>query len=215
MDITLLQTFTEGRSANRYIDAISNVYVISKQRMSSGGGDGGYQKPAKFFVMVTNPSMLSIVGLYGVTNIHVDGKHVDEYIDLKKNKEKPEGLTQEQGITLHKGDKSVHSVEYYTLHTEGTNNDIYVTKNKDTFTLTFKKKKWVITNIETSEETIAIDSDVFKSEYFNLIIQNDGDAVKSIKQLSFKYDFLPSEKEMITERDAFVEYLKNPYKDIF
>ena len=215
MDITLLQTFTEGRSTNRYIDAISNVYVISKQRMSSGGGDGGYQKPAKFFVMVTNPSMLSIVGLYGVTNINVDGKHVDEYIDLKKNKEKPEGLTQEQGIILHKGDKSVHSVEYYTLHTEGTNNDIYVTKNKDTFTLTFKKKKWVITNIETSEETIAIDSDVFKSEYFNLIIQNDGDAVKSIKQLSFKYDFLPSEKEMITERDAFVEYLKNPYKDIF
>jgi hypothetical protein len=77
MDITLLQTFTEGRSTNRYIDAISNVYVISKQRMSSGGGDGGYQKPAKFFVMVTNPSMLSMVGLYGVTNLKVDGKQVD------------------------------------------------------------------------------------------------------------------------------------------
>ena len=215
MDITLLQTFTEGRSANRYIDAISNVYVISKQRMSSGGGDGGYQKPAKFFVMVTNPSMLSMVGLYGVTNLKVDGKQVDEYIELQKNKEKPEGITQEQGITLHKGDKSVHSVEYYTLHTEGTNNDIYVTKNKDTFTLTFKKKKWVITKIETSEEKVEIDSDVFKSEYFNLIIQNDGDAVKSINQLSFKYDFLPSQKEMTIERDAFVEYLKNPYKDIF
>ncbi len=215
MDITLLQSFTEGHSANRYIDAISNVYVISKQRMSSGGGDSGYQKPAKFFAMVTNPSMLSVVGLYGVTNIKVDGKLVDEYIDLKKNKENPEILTQEGGISLHKGDKSVHSVEYYTLHTEGTNNDIYVTKNKDTFTLTFKKKKWIITKIETSEEAVEINSDLFKSEYFNLVIQNDGDAVKSINQLSFKYDFLPSQKEMTIERDAFIEYLKDPYKDIF
>ena len=215
MDITLLQTFTEGHSTNRYIDAISNVYVISKQRMSSGGGDGGYQKPAKFFVMVTNPSMLSMVGLYGVTNLQIDGKPSDEYIELKKNFEKPEALTQEQGITIKKGDKSVHSVEYYTLHTEGTNNDIYVTKNKDTFTLTFKKKKWVITNIETSEQTIEIDSDLFKSEYFNLVIQNDGDPVKTIKQMSFKYDFLPSEKEMNIEKEAFIEYLKNPYKDIF
>ncbi len=215
MDITLLQTFTQGRSANRYIDAISNVYVISKQRMSSGGGDGGYQKPAKFFVMVTNPSMLSVVGLYGVTNVKVDGKQIDEYIDLKKNKEKPEPLTEELGIALRKGDRSVHSVEYYTLHTEGTNNDIFVTKNKDTFTLTFKKNKWVITDIETSSQDIQLDSDVFKGEYFNLIIQNDGDAVKSINQLSFKYDFLPSQKEMTIERDAFIEYLQNPYKDIF
>lgn len=215
MDISLLQSFTEGHSANRYIDAISNVYVISKQRMSTASGDSGFQKPAKFFVMVTNPSMLSNVGLYGVTNIKVDGKQVDEYIDLKKNKEKPEVLTQEGGISLHKGDKSVHSVEYYTLHTEGTDNDILVTKNKDTFTLTFKKDKWVITSIETSEEDIEIDSDIFKSEYFNLIIQNDGDAVKSINQLSFKYDFLPSQKEMTIERDDFIEYLKNPYRDIF
>ena len=215
MDISLLQTFTQGHSTNRYIDAISNVYVISKQRMSSGGGDGGYQKPAKFFVMVTNPSMLSIVGLYGASNIKVDGKLVDEYIELKKNKEKPEALSEEQGITLHKGDKSVHSVEYYTLHTEGTNNDIYVTKNKDTFTLVYKKNKWIITNIESSEQEVEFDSDVFKGEYFNLVIQNDGDAVKTIKQLSFKYDFLPSEKEMTIERDAFIEYLKNPYKDIF
>ena len=214
MDITLMQSFISGKSANRYLDSISNVYVISKQRMSSGGGDGGYQKPAKFFVMLTNSSMLSIVGLYGASNIKVDGKQIDEYIELKKNKDKPQILTQEQGVTINKGDKSVHSVEYYTLHTEGTNNDIYVTKNKDTFTLTFKKDKWIITDIETSATEVDFDSDLFKSEYFNLLIQNDGDPVKTINQLSFKYDFLPSEKEMKIEKQDFEDYLNDPYRGI-
>ena len=214
LDIPLMQTFVNGKSANRYLDSVSNVYVISKQRQSNGD-DNGFQKPARFFVMLTNSSMLSMIGLYGVTNVKIDGKQYDEYIDLKLNKEHPEIITQEQGVTINKGDKSVHSVEYYTLHSEGTNNDIYVTKNKDTFTLTFKKNKWIITDIETSQTDISLDSDLFKSEYFNLIIQNDGDAVKTINQMSFKYDFLPTEKEMTVEKKAFEDYLNDPYKGIF
>ena len=214
LDIPLLQTFIDGRSANRYLDAISNVYVISKQRRSNGD-DNGFQKPAKFFVMLTNSSMLSMTGLYGVTNVKIDGKAYDEYIELQKNKEKPEILTQELGVTINKGDKSVHSVEYYTLHTEGTNNDIFVTKNKDTFTLTFKKNRWIITDIQTSETEIELDSDIFKSEYFNLLIQNDSDVVKTINQMSFKYDFLPSEKEMKIEKQEFDDYLNDPFKGLF
>ena len=214
LDIPLLQTFVSGRSANRYLDAISNVYVISKQRQSNGD-DNGFQKPAKFFVMLTNSSMLSMTGLYGVTNIQIDGKDYDEYIDLQKNKDKPEILTQELGVTINKGDKSVHSVEYYTLHSEGTNNDIFVTKNKDTFTLTFKKNRWMITEIQTSETEIELDSDLFKSEYFNLLIQNDNDIVKTINQMSYKYDFLPSQKEMKIEKQKFDDFLNDPFMGLF
>ena len=214
MDIPLIQSFITGRSASRYLDSVSNVYVISKQRQSNGG-DSGFQKPAKYFAMVTSPTMISVVGLYGVTNLKIDGKAYDEYIDLKQNKDKPEIITQELGVTINKGDTSVHSVEYYILHTEGSENDICVTKNKDTFSLTFKKDKWIISNIETNQEEIPLDSDLFKSEYFNLIIQNDGDPVKTVKQLSLKYDFLPSEKEMTIEKQAFDEYLNDPYKGIF
>ena len=109
----------------------------------------------------------------------------------------------------------MHNVEYYTLHSEGTDNDIYVTKNKDTFTLTFSKNKWIITNIQNTTEEIELDSNLFKSEYFDLVIKNDGDPVKAINQLSFKYDFLPSQKEMQIEKQAFEDYINNPYKDLF
>ena len=214
LDIPLLQSFINGRSAERYLDSVSNVYVISKQRQSSGN-DNGFQKPAKFFVMATNPSMLTMLGVYGVTNILIDGKSYDEYIELKTNKDNPQIITQELGVSINKGDRSVHSVEYYTLHSEGTNNDLFVTKNKDTFTLTFKKNKWIITDIQTSSTEIDLDSDLFKSEFFNLLVQNENDPVATIKQLSFKYDFLPAEKEMKIEKQEFEEYLKDPFKGIF
>ena len=101
------------------------------------------------------------------------------------------------------------------LQTEGANNDIYVTKNVDTFTLTFMKNKWYVTDIETTEQEISFDSDTFKGEYFNLLIENDGDTIKTVKQLSYKYDFLPSEKEMEIEKRIYEEYLNDPFKGIF
>ena len=134
---------------------------------------------------------------------------------MQKNKDKPQIITQEQGVSVNKGDKSVHSVEYYTLHTEGANNDFYIIKNKDTFTLTFKKNKWIITDIENNTEEVNIDSDAFKDEYFMVLLQNNGDCVKTISQLSVKYDFLPSEKEMKIEKQAFEEYLSDPFKGLF
>ena len=205
MDIPLLQSFTKGHSASRYLDSISNIYVISKQRQSSGG-DGGFFKPAKYFFVVTDESKLTYAGLYGVTNIKIDGKSTDEYIDLQKNRDKPAPVTQEQGITLQKGDKSVHTVEYYTLHTEGAETDYYVTKNKDTFTLTYKKDKWIITQIDINEEPVELDSNKFKKEYFSRLAANDGDVEKTIAELSVKYDFLPSQKELQIEKNTLIEY---------
>ena len=214
LDITILQNIIKGKACNNYVDAISNVYVISKQRQSNGGGDGGYVKPAKFFLTVTDYSKLKFAGLYGISNLRIDGKTSDEYIELQKNINKPEPVKEEKGITLKDGDKSVHSVEYYTMHTEGTEADILLTRNKDTFTLTYKKDKWIITAIETSSQECNLDSNAFKSDYFTRVAQNNGDVVKTIKELSVTYDFLPSQKEMTIEKQIYDEYLANPYKDI-
>ncbi len=213
-DVPLIQTFIKGRSASRYLDSLSNVFVISKQRQTAAN-DSGYLKPAKFFLTVTSRSKLSTAGLYGVTNILIDGIPYDEYIELPKNKDNPQPLSQEKGVTINKGDISVHNVEYYLLHTEGTDADYYITKNKDIFTLTFMKGKWIITSIENTEIPVEIDSDAFKNDFFNRILVNEGDAVKTVKELSLTYDFLPSQKEMQTEKKIRDEYLADPFKDLF
>ena len=76
------------------------------------------------------------------------------------------------------------------------------------------KDKWVITDIDSITEDIDINSNIFKGEYFNRVIANGGDVVKSIKELSLTYDFLPSEKEMTIEKKLLDEYIADPYKGI-
>ena len=214
LDIPLIQDFIDGRTANRYLDTISNVYVISKQRQSSLG-DGGFLKPAKYFLTVTNPTKNKVAALYGVSKLQIDGKAYDEYIDLPKNKDKPAPLTSEQGVSITKGDTSVHAVEYYILYTEGDDSDIHVSKNRDTITLTFKKNKWIITNIDTSSQELEVDSRKLKTEYYNRVLENNGDVVKAVRDLSLTYDFMPSQKEMEIEKKLLDEYLADPYKDLF
>lgn len=214
LDISLLEQFTKGKSVNRYVDAVSNVYVISRQTQANGG-TSGYIKPAKYFLTTTDLSKLNLAGLYGVTNITIDGKSSDEYVDLLKYKDKPAALETEQGVILNNGDKSVHKVEYYTLHTEGTNNAIYITRSTDTFTLTFTKDRWMITDIDSTQEDIAFDNNKFREEYYSRLAANNTDVEKTIKELSLSYDFLPSAKELSIEKKIIEEYIMNPYKDIF
>ena len=214
LDVPLIQTFIKGRSASRYLDSISNIYVISKQRQS-GLGDQGFVKPAKYFLLITDKSKNKLAELYGATNIRIDGKPYDEYIDLVQNKTKPQPLTSEQGVSINKGDTSVHLVEYYLIYTEGDNSDIFVEKNRDTFTLTFKKDKWIITDIDSQSQELPIDSNAFKNDYYNRLMQNQGDVVKSIKELSLTYDFLPSQKEMQTEKEILEAWLADPYKGLY
>ena len=214
LDIPLIQDFIDGKSANRYLDSIGNVFVISKQRQSNLG-DGGYLKPAKYFATITDQTKNKLAEMYGATNIRIDGKPYDEYIELAKNKDKPEPVSSEQGVTINKGDTSVHVVEYYLLYTEGDYSDIYVTKNRDTFTLTFKKDKWIITNIETSTQELTIDSNALKTEYFTRVMENQGDVVKSIGELLLTYDFLPSKKEVQTEKALIDAYIADPYRGLF
>lgn len=213
LDVTLMENVSRGRGANSYSNAISSVYVISKQRVANGG-DQGYLKPAKFFVIVDDYSKFKQGGLYGITNLKIDGKAYDEYIELKKNGDKPEPVTTEQGITLADGDKSVHAVEYYTIHTEDTKVNFVLSKNTDTFTLTYKKGKWLITDIEIHSEDIPLDSEQFKSDYFKRVSENNGDVIKAIRELSLTYDFLPSQKELETEKRIWIEYISDPFKDI-
>ncbi|MBO4532701.1 MAG: hypothetical protein J5726_03280 [Treponema sp.] len=214
LDIPLIQNIISGQSANRYADSIGNVFVISKQRQSNLG-DGGYLKPAKYFATVTDQTKNKLAEMYGATNIRIDGKSYDEYIDLPKNKDKPEPVSSEQGVTINKGDTSVHVVEYYLLYTDGDYSDINVTKNRDTFTLTFKKDKWVITDIDTSTQEIKVDSNALKTDYFTRVMENQGDVVKAIAELSLTYDFLPSAKDVKTEKTLIDEYIADPYRGLF
>ena len=198
LDTVILEEITKGRNPTSYTNTVSQMYVVGKQRQAYGGHKG-FLSPEKWLYFVDSPVKNQMAGIYGVTNVKIDGKLSELNPTMFKINQKPEALTEENGITLQNNSKSVHTAEYYLIHTEGENSDIYIQKVSETFTLTYEKDKWLITHIESETSDIDFDSDVFKSDYFNELQKNEGNVMKAVGALRGKYSWLPSDTILTQE----------------
>ena len=198
--ITLLSNFVKGKRPEKYVDVVSQIYVIDKQRKIYDK-DNGYANPANWLLYSTTALKFANSSVYGVTQLKIDGKSYPMQVKLHKKNEKIEPLTKEGNVTLDKNSKSVHKVEYFLVHSEGENNGFVVEAVTDTFTLSYLKNRWVITDIDSQSEVLPVKSSNFKTDYINQIIINEGDVQKTVKQLSFEYIWLPSEYDIKKEID--------------
>ena len=150
-------------------------------------------------------------GLYGVTQLKIDGKAYPINVKVYKKNQKPEAVTQEGDILLKDKDQSVRKVEYYLLHSEGENFNIVVEKITDIFTLTYKKDRWIITDISSSSESVKVKPLVFKNDYLNQLILTNGDVIKAVDQLRLSYDWLPGKTELEMEKELMEWNLTHIY----
>lgn len=209
-DTSLLDNIADGKSVNGYIDTISQLYVIGKQRQAYFKV-GGLSSMARWLFEVDSPEVGQKAGLYSACDVRIDGKPVNLDVQLFAKKDRPKPITEEGGIQLVKNSQSVHKVEYYLAYTDGENNDIQLSFIKSIFTLTYKGKRWIITSMETNEENLEFNSDEFKNSYYERLKANDYDVLKSVKQLRFNYSWLPSDKMMEAEKIEFEKSLENPF----
>lgn len=213
-DTIMMQNITKGKKASKYSTTLSQIYVVGKQRKAYYQ-DQGYLAPEGWLLYAKNPELSKHCGVYGVSALRIDGKPSDIAPEMHKKKDKVEPVTQENGITLKKNDKSVHTAEYFLIHTEGEDADLVIDFCTETITLTYLKDKWMITDLETKVENVEVNSNLFKTEYFNLIKQNGGDAVKSAVMLSGKYPWVPDEPLLKAEQHRLDELAKDPFGSIF
>lgn len=202
-DSSLVANVTKGRAVHGYSDAISQMFVISKQRQQYTA-DLGFVCPQRWFFYVFNAESDPKAGLYGASNVTIDGNPVAIKVDLQKKNQKPVPVKEENGVALKNGSVIQHKVEFYLFHSEGTDTDengIVVEKNEATFTLTYSNKQWMITNIETEDYQVDFDSFEFKKEYFSLMKASGNDFFDSANKLKFRYDFVPTEQELRAELD--------------
>ena len=133
-------------------------------------------------------------GIYGITNLVIDGEPSDLDVKMYKNKDKPLPITEEKGIKLVKGSKSIHRAQYYLVYTEGEYNDIFVKYIEETATLTYKNERWYVTDIDTEETPLRINSQEFKQEYFDMLQKNNTICLPSHPLLHMVHSHLsPSE----------------------
>ena len=212
-DTMLLANFSSGKSAGDFSDTVSRIYVLHKQRLAYSR-DNGFAYPANWLFYVTDEERFSRSGVYGITNLKIDGKAEASVVELKKKNQNPAPLEKEGSVTLQNGSTSVHKVEYYQLYSEGENNEYIVDKMTATFTLTFKKNRWLITEIESDGTPLNVDCEAFKRDYFAALKESDGVVIPAIDSLRGKYQWLPEKEAMQRERDR-IDYELNHPMDAF
>ena len=210
-DNMLLSNFCSGKAPEQFSDMVSRIYVMHKQRLAYGGGDNGFAYPANWLFFIKDENLYKRSGIYGVTNLKIDGKAESLAVELKKINEKPAPLTKEGNITLQEGSTSVHKIEYYLLYTEGEEVDFLVEKVTATFTLTFRKNRWIITDLISDGKDLKVDCNAFKNDYFDALKEYDEDIMKAADSLRNKYEWLPEQDAMQREKDRIDYELSHPY----
>lgn len=199
LDTSMMSALSKGKSAGRYNDMVSQVYVISKNRQAYGGHDKGIMNPSAFFLYLGSESDLMDGALYGITNLKISGK--DKYMDLKlaEKRTKPDPITEDKGVKVENRMHSVQKVEYDIIHTEGPEREIFGEHHTDIITLTFNKDRWIVTDVKSEQNDININNRQFMKDYDELFKMMDKDNAAVIRVLKNRYSWLPSEKEMQNE----------------
>ena len=210
-DNMLLSNFSSGKAPEKFTDMVSRIYVMHKQRLAYGGGDNGFAYPANWLFFIKDEELYKRSGIYGITNLKIDGKAESLAVELKKKNEKPAPLTKEGNITLQDGSNSVHKVEYYLLYTEGEEVDFLVEKVTATLTLTFKKDRWIITDFVSDGEDLKVNCPAFKTDYFDALEKYEGDIMKAADSIRRKYEWLPEQDAMQREKDRIEYEQSHPY----
>ena len=213
-DTMLLSDFGHGKEAGNFGDMVSRIYVMHKQRLAYGN-DNGFAYPSNWLFYITDDARYTHSGVYGVTNLKIDGKAEQLNVELHKKNEKLPPLTKEGNVTLENGSTSVHKVEYYLIYTEGENADYMVDKFISTYTLTYKKNRWVITDMQDEPRIpLNVDCSQFKKDYFAQLEKTEGDVMKATDNLRSKYEWLPEKDAMQREHDQIEYYLTHPYASL-
>jgi len=211
-DTMLLSDFGDGKTANSFADMVSRIYVLHKQRITYG--DNGFGYPANWLFYITDDTKYQKSGVYGLTNLKIDGKPAEHVTQIHKKNEKAPPLTEEGGITLQDGATSVHKIEFYMIYTEGEEVDYLVDKITDTITLTYKKNRWVITDIEENKRIkLNVDCAKFKADYFEELKKSNGEVIPAVDALRSKYEWLPEDAAMQRERDRIIYQIEHPFGD--
>lgn len=212
-DTLTLSNITKGHEAQKVVDSVSQIYVAGKQR-EVYSKDNGFGDWVSWLFFSKDAESMNKAGLYAISLPKIDGRPVELKNCAFMRNEKPEAVTQENGITLEDGAKSVHKAEYLLFHTEGEFNEIQMDSIVQIYTLTYKKNSWFITDIDFESEQQEFNSTAFKNDFLTALIRCDKNIVNAVEQLRISYDFLPSKEILEKEQARQNELLINPFANL-
>lgn len=196
-DVPNLQEIAKGKQTKDLIFKVAGFYVTSKQREEQNAADKSVT-PGQWLFYNKNSSNW----MYGITNLKIDGKNFPAENKFPKRMEKPEPLKEENGKILKRGDKAVHTAEYYLVHQDA--NRIYAEKTTEEVELEWNGNRWIVKGGKGKSSPLSVKSKTFSDEYYGLL--ESGNSVKdAVSNLKAKYEWLPDENDIKNDAKFLAE----------
>jgi hypothetical protein len=233
-DVTIVQEIAKGSKMKDLIQMVSGFYVTAKQRQSLDQ-ENVTVTPAEwmFFKGDTN------FWMYGITNFAVGGNDASTSYKYPTRKNHFAPLTSQVSDTakpaspLKNGATVTQESSYYFVHSD-SDYRININRTTDTVTLTWKKNRWVATNITGTSENSVVNTKTFRADYKAALeaaktaahsadsadaTVNEGACIASaVESLRVQYPWLPRKDELRAGAESAVtsfnssaakEYLNN------
>ena len=186
----LVATVSSGKVSKRYGDIVGGIYVVNKAR-SAYNPKNGIIAPEAWFASLSEENTEERRDVYGITSFSLDGKKTALAVRVPARSEKRTPISREGNAALGDGAQTAHTAEYYIVRTDGETGNFIVEHNCDTVTLTYKKNKWSITDIEELERAVPVDTAALKSDALAALQKYGGDSVLAADALKEKYPWVP------------------------
>ncbi len=179
LDSIALDSCGSSKAIKSYSNLVSNLYVSGKMR-EAYEHTVSFLPPAQW-VGLNNPEDFFV---FGLTNVHIKQHSVNN-------------------ATPENGDTATFTVTFKTMVNQGLDN-FDVTESTDNLTLTFGKKYWQITHIDSINTKVMVDSAQFLADLqaTRAMITEDTtitqyqQGIELVKRLASTYPWLPSEQEV-------------------
>lgn len=190
LDSDITKYTSEGKSMRQRDKVISNIYASIKQLVGMDLNREAKQ-PAKWL----NYNQMSF-RIFGLSQFTVDGAAQKLYFYAPLRKENKASLKKENGRLLKDSDKVSYTVNYYLVN-NALNPEITVEEYCDRVSLEYKKDRWLITDIESERKESLVLTETFCNDYETALLQNENDLSKAVLLLRQKYDFIPTDEELM------------------
>lgn len=194
MNTILMQAASKGKDAGKMIESTANLHVASKMRDAFSQTVGTVTP--EIYVYRAD---LADKWIYGLTNFKLgeDASTLTQADDRKSAptpKQKPLPQNEQEGQT------KTLCASYFRVHNEGPESDVSVEKVSGTITLTFSKKRWLVTGLDLKSQESACSLKEFLADREAALNECSGDALLAARKLKEKYEWIPSDKEMAAAR---------------
>lgn len=194
MNTILMQAASKGADARKMIESTANLHVASKMRDAFSQTVGTVTPE----IYVYRPD-LSDKWIYGITNFKL-GEDASTLAQADNRKSAPTPKQKPLPLKAQEGQTQALAISYWRVHNEGPQSDISVEKVDGTVTLTFSKKRWLVTGLDLKSQESFCSLQEFLADREAALNECDGDALLAARKLKEKYEWIPSDKEMAAAR---------------